>query len=133
MNGEWSGLNDAAAKLTHGRTSRIYLHSLDKYPHTGCGCFRFIMFKTDLPQVDIGIMERGYKGSAPDGRNWADLHYELAGKQAPGIAGGSDEYLFSNKFLKAHKGWRGVVWVSPKIAEIAKDFMEEGIQVGPEI
>jgi len=132
INGEWSGINDAATQLTHGRTSRIFLHSLDKYPHTGCGCFRFIMFKTNLPRLGIGIMERGYKSSAPDGRNWSDLHYELAGKQTPGVAGGSTEYLFSDKFLKAHKGWQGVVWASPKIAEIAKDFMIEGIQVGSE-
>ncbi len=133
INGEWSGINDSAARLTHGRTSRIFLHSLDKYPHTGCGCFRLIMFKTNLPRLGIGIMESGYKGSAPDGRNWTDLHYELAGKQVSGITGGSTEYLFSNKFLKAHKGWQGVVWVSPKIAKIAKDFIGEDIQVGPEI
>lgn len=132
ITGEWAGINVSAAKLTHGRTNRIFLHSLDKYPHTGCGCFRFIMFKTNLPRIGIGIMDRAYKGSAPDGRTWTDLHYELAGKQVPGVTGGSTEYLFSEKFLIAHKGWQRVVWVSPKIAKIAKDFIVEGIQVGPE-
>ncbi len=119
--GEWSGVNEAAAKHTHGRTPRIFLHSLGEHPHTGCGCFRLILFRTAKPQPGIGIMEAGFEGAAPDGRRWDDLHYALGGKQAPGIAGAAPAYLSSDKFLRDHGGWKSVVWVSPKVAELAGD------------
>jgi len=116
--GEWSGANQAAARLTGGRITRVQLHSLDKAPHTGCGCFQLILFKTDLPNPGIGIMERGYKGPAPDGRTWRDLHYALGGKQTAGLAGAAWGYLQSRKFLVAHGGRRNVVWASPKVAAL---------------
>ena len=78
------------------------------------------MFKTDQPQPGIGIMERGYKGRAPDGRTWQDLHYALGGKQAPGFAGIAWDYLRSPKFLAAHGGWKSVVWVSPKVSRMGR-------------
>jgi hypothetical protein len=118
--GEWSGVNAAAARLTGGRITRVQLHSLDEAPHTGCGCFQLIMFKTDQPRTGIGIMERGYKGQAPDGRTWRDLHYALGGKQAAGLAGAAWEYLRSSKFLAAHGGWKSVVWVSPKVSRMGR-------------
>jgi CO dehydrogenase/acetyl-CoA synthase beta subunit len=130
--GEWSGVNAAAARLTGGRTTRIQLHSLDVAPHTGCSCFRLIMFKTETPGPGIGIMHRGYKGQAPDGRTWSDLHYALTGKQTPGMAGGSPAYLVSPKFLAAHDGWQSVVWVSPKIAAFMGDKLPASVQIGPE-
>ena len=125
--GEWSGANAAAARLTGGRITRVQLHSLDEAPHTGCGCFQLILFKTDQPQPGIGIMERGYKGRAPDGRTWQDLHYALGGKQAPGFAGIAWEYLRSPKFLAAHGGWKSVVWVSPKVSAMGRSA-EVGVQ-----
>ena len=131
--GEWAGVNEAASRLTGGRTTRIQLHSLDTAPHTGCSCFRLIMFKTDEPRPGIGIMHRGYKGQAPDGRTWSDLHYALTGKQTPGMAGGSPAYLASPKFLAAHDGWQSVVWVSPQIAAFAGDRLPPDAEVGPDV
>jgi len=116
--GEWSGANQAAARLTGGRIKRVQLHSLDEAPHTGCGCFQLILFKTELPKPGIGIMERGYKGHAPDGRTWRDLHYALGGKQTAGLAGAAWGYLHSPKFLAAHGGRKSLVWVSPKVAAL---------------
>jgi CO dehydrogenase/acetyl-CoA synthase beta subunit len=92
-----------------------------------------IMFKTDKPREGIGIMAAGYEGRAADGRSWRDLHYALAGKQTVGVAGASPGYLASPKFLRAHGGWKSVVWVSPKIAAIMGDRLPEGIEVGPEV
>jgi len=132
VHGEWEGLNAGAARLSHGRTTRVRLHSLDEFPHTGCGCFRMIMFKTDLPRPGIGIMNSGYAGHAPDGRTWRDLHYALGGKQTPGLAGAAPSYLHSPKFLKAHGGWNSVVWVAPKIAAAAGRALPEGVEIGPE-
>ncbi len=117
--GEWSGANAAAARLSGGRVKRVRLHSLDDYPHTGCGCFQMILFRTERPRPGIGIMERGYQGQAPDGRTWRDLHYALGGKQTPGMTGAGLTYLQSPRFLAAHGGWESVVWVSPRIALLA--------------
>jgi len=124
--GEWEGVNAQAAKLTHGRTRRVLLHSLDEAPHTGCGCYRLIMFKTDEPRPGVGIMDPSYEGCAPDGRRWKDLYYDLAGKQCPGVAGCSPGYLPSRKFLRGHGGWGGVVWVSPTVAGLAGDRFPGG-------
>jgi acetyl-CoA decarbonylase/synthase complex subunit beta len=128
--GEWSGVNAAAARLTGGRTTRIQLHRIDVAPRTGCGCFGLIMFTTEKPVKGIGIMHRGWDGRTPDGRSWWDLHYALAGKQAPGLAGASTGYLYSRKFLAAHGGWPGVVWVDPKVAEWAGARLPAGAVIG---
>ncbi len=116
--GEYAGLNETMWRLTGGRVKRVQLHALGDAPHTGCGCFKLIMFRTEVPRAGVAIMGRGYKSSAPDGRTWEDLHYALGGKQAPGIAGASPGYLTSRKFLAAHGGWESVVWVTPDIARI---------------
>ena len=128
--GEWAGVNARSAELSGGRTTRIQLHSINDFPHTGCGCFRMVMFKTAKPRPGIGVMDAGFQGRSPDGRGWRDLHYSLAGKQTPGIAGASPTYLRSEKFLKAHGGWDAVVWVSPTIAEIMGDALPAGVEVG---
>ena len=130
--GEWSGVNDAANRLTGGRTKRVQLHSIDTAPHTGCGCFQLIMFKTDAPRAGTGVMDRSYAGTALDGRSWRDLHYDLGGKQAPGLAGAATNYLRSGKFLAAHGGWGSVVWVSPKIATLMGDDLPAGVEIGEE-
>jgi len=129
--GEWTGVNAQVSRMSHGRTRRLQLHSLDEAPHTGCGCFRLIMFKTEKPRRGIAIMDRGYTGAAPDDRTWRDLHYALAGKQTPGVAGASPLYLFSRKFLRGDGGWKSVVWVTPKIAEMLGDDLPEHVEVAP--
>jgi acetyl-CoA decarbonylase/synthase complex subunit beta len=90
-----------------------------------------ILFRTDRPRAGIGIMERGYAGSCPDGRTWKDLHYALAGKQVPGVTGAAPGYLQSAKFLQADGGWDAVVWVSPKVAAIMGERLPPGIAIGP--
>jgi hypothetical protein len=128
--GEWEGANAHAVRMTQGRTKRVFLHSLDDFPHTGCGCFQMILFRTDRPRAGIGIMERGYAGRCPDGRTWKDLYYALAGKQAPGVTGAAPGYLQSAKFLQAHGGWDAVVWVSPKIATMMASSLPASVEVG---
>jgi len=128
--GEWSGVNAAVGRLTGGRTRRMRLHSLAEFPPTGCGCFGFILFTMGAPRPGIGVMHRGYGGKSPDGRSWWDLHYALAGKQAPGSTGASAGYLKSRKFLQGDGGWGKVAWVSPKVAEAMGDSLPSGVEVG---
>jgi hypothetical protein len=132
VRGEWEGIDRAVERLSAGRTRRVQLHCLDEFPTTGCGCFRMVMFKTHLPRPGIGIMAAGYPGRSPDGRSWPDLHYSLAGKQTPGVAGGAFAYLRSPKFLQAHGGWDAIVWVSPKIAEFMGADLPRHVEVGPD-
>ena len=110
--------------------AEVCLHSLDVAPHTGCGCFRLTIFRRELPRFGIGATDAGYEGACPDGRRWEDLHYALAGKQTPGMAGAAPTYLLSARFLQAHGGWGNVVWVSPKIADIMDDRLPAGVAVG---
>ena len=133
IRGEWSGANEQIRKLTHGKTRRVLLHTLKDNPHTGCGCFRLVIFEMNSPVKGIGIMDRSYKLACPDGRTWKDIHYELGGKQAPGVAGASPAYLTSPKFLQADGGWKNVVWVSPNIAKSMGDRLPASVIVGSEI
>jgi len=128
--GEWAGVNEVMWRLTGGRTRRLQLHALGEAPHTGCGCFRLIMFETDRPREGVAVMGRAFKGECPDGRTWQDLHYALGGKQTPGMAGGPPAYLDSPKFLAGHGGWKAVVWVSPDVAEMMGDRLPDGVAVG---
>ena len=130
VKGEFEGVNKRAAELSGGRTNRIYLHSLDDFPHTGCACYRIIMFKTDQPKPGVGIMAAGYKGTCPDGRTWNDLRYALTGRQTPGMAGAAPAYLKSERFLADHNGWESVIWVCPKIAAIMGENLPSHVETG---
>ena len=128
--GEWSGANAQVTTLSQGRTNRILLHSLDEFPHTGCGCFGLIIFKMTEPLKGIGIMARGKEGLTPDGRTWEDLYYDQTGKQTSGSTGASATYLRSPKFLAAYVGWEGIVWVSPKVADFMGSDLPHHVVVG---
>ena len=130
VKGEWEGVNIRASELSGGRTNRIYLHSLDEFPHTGCACYRIIMFKTEQPVPGVGIMAAGYKGICPDGRTWNDLRYALTGRQTPGMAGAAPAYMKTGRFLADHNGWESVVWVCPKIANIMGDKLPTHVEIG---
>ncbi len=128
--GEWEGVNRTVRRLSHGRTTRVTLHALGNTPHTGCGCFRLIIYRLDEPETGIGIMHAAFSGKGPDGRDWRDLHYALAGKQSPGIAGASPAYLKSRRFLKGEGGWGAVTWVTGKIADIMGKDLPSHVRVG---
>ena len=118
---EYEGVNNAIDNLTDGRTRRVFLHSLFEHPHTACSCFRGVAFY--IEDVDgIGLMDRIYKGTAPDGRNWDEIANAAAGKQSTGYAAWGKEYLKSKKFLRGDGGWQRVVWMPQALkAEIAAD------------
>jgi acetyl-CoA decarbonylase/synthase complex subunit beta len=66
LKGEYEGVNASTATRTDGRVTRVFLHSIFDYSHTACSCFQNIAFY--IPEVDgIGLMHRGYNGSAPNG------------------------------------------------------------------
>jgi len=111
--GEYAGLNEVMQKLTHGRTQRVFLHSVEGHPHTSCGCFRYVIFR--LEGGGLGIMARESKDVSPDGRTWSDLANQAGGKQSPGVVGVGDAYLRSPKFMQGDGGWEGIEWTSSEV------------------
>ena len=114
--GEYEGVNATTEALTEGRTKRVFLHSIFEHPHTACSCFQGVAFY--ISEVDgIGLMDRAFKGVAPDGRSWDDIANAAAGKQAPGYAAFGRDYPKSPKFLRGDGGWNRVVWMSQELKE----------------
>lgn len=112
--GEYTGVNASTELLTEGRTRRVFLHSIFEHPHTACSCFQGVAFY--IEEVDgIGLMDRAFKGVAPDGRSWEDLANAAAGKQSSGYAAFGKDYLRSPKFLQADGGWNRIVWMPEEL------------------
>jgi len=126
--GEYAAINAAVTKLSDGRVTRVHLHSLRQFPHTSCGCFGFIAFWMDKEQ-GIGVMERGYAGSAPGSITWDYLANAAGGKQSPGLAGISGAYLRSRRFLAGDGGRAAIRWLSPKAYEKVKDLLPPDAKV----
>ena len=122
--GEYLEINKAVAKLSPSHIKRVQLHGLKEFPHTSCGCFGFLVFW--IESLDgLGIMERDYRGEAPEGFTWDKLANAAGGKQTPGIVGVSRNYLCSKRFMQGEGGLEAVRWVSPKVFEILKDLLPQ--------
>jgi len=129
--GEYTSVNEAVNKLSPAHIARVQLYGLREYPHTSCGCFQFLAFWSN--SLDgIGVMERDYKGEAPDGITWDKLANAAGGKQVPGIAGVSRNYLRSRRFMQGEGGLAALRWVSPKAYMALKDLLPDAgnVQVG---
>ena len=114
--GEYEGVNQYTARRTGGRTSRVFLHSLQGHPHSCCSCYQGVAFH--MPGVEgIGIIDQGFKGRTPDGRTWNHISNLAAGKQTPGMAGISYDYLASPSFIKGDGDWERVVWMPQRLKE----------------
>lgn len=114
--GEYEGVNASTVLLTEGRTSRVFLHSIFDHPHTACSCFQGVAFY--IKEVDgIGLVDRAFKGTTPDGYTWDDIANAAAGKQSSGYAAFGRDYLRSRKFLQADGGWKRIVWMSQELKE----------------
>jgi acetyl-CoA decarbonylase/synthase complex subunit beta len=121
LKGEYEGVNRSTAERTGGRVTKVYFHSIFNYPHTACSCFQNVAFH--IPRVDgIGLMNRGYKGEAPDGSTWTILANKIAGRQYnAGAASFSVDYMKSTKFLQGDGGWERVVWITENLKKLAGD------------
>ncbi len=124
--GEYSGVNEAAKRLSSGEYDRIKLHSFFEYPHTSCGCFEVVGFY--IPEVDgIGWIDRDFAGTAPNGLQFSTMAGQTGGgKQVAGFLGVGINYFRSPKFIQSDGGWNRVVWM-PKILKekILNDIPED--------
>ena len=126
--GEYEGCNDAYARMTGGKLERVTLHSVRDHPHTSCGCFQAIAFW--IHDVEgIGIMLRGSKATAPDGRTWESLANQAGGKQTPGMTGVSMRYIRSPSFLRGDGGVRNIVWMDSALQGKLADLLAPGQKV----
>jgi len=114
VGGEYSGVNELAAKLSNGAYNRIKLHSFFEHPHTSCGCFEVVGFF--MPEVDgIGWVDRDFNGTAPNGLPFSTMAGQTGGgKQVVGFLGIGINYFRSPKFIQADGGWNRTVWM-PKV------------------
>jgi acetyl-CoA decarbonylase/synthase complex subunit beta len=122
--GEYEGINAAAERLTEGVVQRVFLHSLDGFPHTSCGCFHYLAFR--IEGRGIGVMHRAFDGAAPNGQTWDSLANKAGGKQADGVTGLAAGYLRSPMFLKADGGLGAVVWATTKVLDEVRDLLPPG-------
>ncbi len=132
IGGEYSGVNEAAVRLSGGMYDRIKLHSFFEYPHTSCGCFEVVGFY--MPEVDgIGWVDRDFKGTAPNGLPFSTMAGQTGGgRQVVGFLGIGVNYFRSPKFLQADGGWKKVVWMPKALKDKVSDSIPEGIAVATE-
>lgn len=133
MNGGYEGINKKVEELSGGSIKQIELHSvLVNPPPTGLYSELLVFY---IPEKDgFGIVDRDYKSRTPIGLSFDEIERIIVGKQVEGFVGISYSYLKSPKFLKDEGGWKRIVWVSPKVYDYIKDFVDEqtlkNIEVG---
>jgi acetyl-CoA decarbonylase/synthase complex subunit beta len=128
IGGEYTGVNEAAVKLSSGEFKSIKLHSFLDKPHTSCGCFEVAGFY--IPEVDgIGWVHRGSKISdTPIGLPFSSIASSVGGgKQVRGFLGIGVQYFFSPKFIQYDGGWRRVVWMVSDLKERVSEAIPEGM------
>ncbi|HEX58558.1 MAG TPA: CO dehydrogenase/CO-methylating acetyl-CoA synthase complex subunit beta [Methanomicrobia archaeon] len=124
--GEYTGVNEAAVRLSGGEYSRIKLHSFLDCPHTSCGCFEVAGFY--IPEVDgIGWIHRGSKvRDTPIGLPFSTIAGSVGGgRQVHGFLGIGIPYFYSPKFIQADGGWRRVVWMASDLKERVADAIPD--------
>jgi len=129
--GEWAGLNAAVSELSGGKVERVRIHSVCEAPHTSCGCFGALAFK--IPGMGgIGVMHRGYGGTAPGELTWSVLANRAAGKQASGVTGITLNYLRSPKAFAGEGGLGSVRWATKRALEVMKPHLSPDSHVATE-
>jgi acetyl-CoA decarbonylase/synthase complex subunit beta len=131
LKGEYAGLNHFAREATGGRIQRVFLHSVREHPHSSCGCFYALAWWSE-DMGGIGLMQRGFDGTAPDGSTWNSLANRAGGKQQPGITGVGLAYMRSPLFLQGDGGWRAVKWITPKLQDELKDTLPDVMRIPTE-
>ncbi|HUV79237.1 MAG TPA: CO dehydrogenase/CO-methylating acetyl-CoA synthase complex subunit beta [Candidatus Bathyarchaeia archaeon] len=126
IGGEYTGVDDAAVRLSGGEYDSIKLHSFLERPHTSCGCFEVAGFY--IPEVDgIGWVHRGSKVSdTPIGLPFSSIASSVGGgKQVEGFLGIGVQYFYSPKFIQYDGGWRRVVWMASDLKERVGDAIPD--------
>lgn len=118
IGGEYTGVNEAAVRLSSGEYDSIKLHAFLEKPHTSCGCFEVAGFY--IPEVGgIGWVHRGSKVTdTPIGLPFSTVASSVGGgKQVKGFLGIGIQYFYSPKFIQYDGGWRRVVWMPSDLKE----------------
>lgn len=129
VGGEYSGVNEAAVRLSGGEYDSIKLHSFLEKPHTSCGCFEVAGFY--IPELDgIGWVHRGSKvADTPIGLPFSTIAGSVGGgKQVKGFLGIGIQYFYSSKFIQADGGWRRVVWMASDLKERVADAIPDDMK-----
>ena len=79
-------------------------------------CIAYYLDKFDI----ICILSRDYAGRGPDGKTYYSLLERAAGKQVPGIAGISEDYISSPRFFTHEGGLSRVGWINSSLKDRLK-------------
>ncbi|MHC1636508.1 MAG: CO dehydrogenase/CO-methylating acetyl-CoA synthase complex subunit beta [Candidatus Methanospirareceae archaeon] len=129
IKGQYTGVNEAAVRLSGGAYDKINLHSFFENPHTSCGCFEVAGFY--IPEVDgIGWIHRGSKVTeTPIGLPFSTIAGSVGGgRQVEGFLGIGMPYFYSPKFIQADGGWKRVVWLASDLKERIIDAIPEDMR-----
>jgi len=129
IKGQYTGVNEAAVRLSSGTYDEINLYSFFERPHTSCGCFEVAGFY--IPEVDgIGWIHRGSKVTeTPIGMPFSTIAGSVGGgRQVTGFLGIGLGYFQSHKFIQADGGWHRVVWLVSDLKEKIKDAIPEELR-----
>ncbi|HAA90307.1 MAG: Carbon monoxide dehydrogenase/acetyl-CoA synthase subunit alpha [Thermoanaerobacterales bacterium 50_218] len=123
VKGEWSTINEEAAKRTQGKTTSVCMYTAMDRPMTTCGCCECIAAYS--PELNgFVITAREYNEMTPVGMTFSTLAGMVGGgQQTPGFVGLGKLYLISRKFLPADGGIGRIVWM-PKFL---KEELREGL------
>lgn len=129
IEGVYTGVNEAAVRLSGGEYDEIHLHTFFDHPHTSCGCFEIAGFY--IPEVDgIGWIHRGSKVTeSPIGLPFSTIAGSVGGgKQVYGFLGIGFLYYESPKFLQADGGWKRTVWMASDLKERVEHIIPEDLK-----
>lgn len=124
LKGQYSGVNEAMARLTQGNVSALNLYSMLEHPMTSCGCFEAIA--AIVPEANgIMIVNREYAGETPIGMKFSTLAGMVGGgEQTAGFMGMGKLYVLSRRFIQGDGGLLRVVWMPRQL----KEWLAEGIR-----
>ena len=127
VTGHYSGVDEEIYRRSDGRTKRVHVHSVIKYPTTNCGCFEACAFY--IPEVDgIGLNARRYTGQTPIGLPFSKIAGIMSGGiQNHGFKGLSVQSMRSPKFLMGDGQWDRIVWMPKDVKMEAADAIPEEV------
>ena len=109
--GRYIGAEKVAALLSDGAVQRLNLHGLNESPQVMTAIPQCIAWQMDDFDA-IGVVSADYTGRTPDGKTFQSLLTRAVGRQTPGIAGVSEAYVLSPRFLSGEGGLPRVGWMN---------------------
>jgi acetyl-CoA decarbonylase/synthase complex subunit beta len=114
LRGSYMGVDKIARLLSEGAVHSLNLHSLRDKPHPTTAIPQCIAYYLEELEM-ICVLSSDYAGRAPDGKTFETLMARIAGRQLPGYAGISEDYINSPRFFAQEGGLARVGWMNSSL------------------